>query len=146
MTVKELQQGIINNLKNWQKIESQSVSKTAQVIEKTGNPIILLVMEIIQRDSQMHYRVQEWIAASLERIGWSLSPDDLNEVWHIIQQHIELEKKMIESAQEQLSKFEGKRGMLVQQYFIKYLLEDETKHSHLLEYLESVKKGMRDSE
>ena len=36
----------------------------------------------------------------------------------------------------------GKRKMVVQEYLLSYLLEDEKKHDHLLEALENIKKGM----
>ena len=35
-------------------------------MEKTDNPLIKLVMEIIQNDSKMHYRVQEHDRRHLE--------------------------------------------------------------------------------
>jgi len=52
-------------------------------------------MEIIQRDSQMHYLVQQWIADSLESKTVSLTPDELNKVWGLIERHTEIEKVMI---------------------------------------------------
>ena len=62
---KEAQEKLVATMKIWQKVENSSVAATGRVIEKTENPIIRLVMEIIQRDSQMHYRVQGWIADAL---------------------------------------------------------------------------------
>lgn len=64
MSTKELQQEIVSTMKRWQKIEYSALASTGQIIEKTDNPVVRLVMEIIQRDSQMHYRIQEWIADS----------------------------------------------------------------------------------
>ena len=64
-STKEVQEDLIANMKSWMKVENASVASTGRVIEKTDNPIIRLVMEIIQGDSQMHYRVQEWIADTL---------------------------------------------------------------------------------
>ena len=145
MTMKEKQEEMLENVKNWQKLESQSVSNTAQVIQKTGNPVIQIIMEIIQHDSQMHRRVQKWIADSLEGMPVTLNPDDMVEIWDKVQNHIDIEKQMLENVQKQLSTIEGKNIMLVQQYLLKYLVEDETKHYNLLSYLETVKKGMRDS-
>ncbi|MFC2047780.1 hypothetical protein ACFLTK_05880, partial [Chloroflexota bacterium] len=100
--------------------------------------------EIIQGDSQMHRRVQQWIASSLESTTVTLNPDDLSEIWETIVKHIDLEKRMLQNVQNQLSSIEGKNFMLIQQYLLKYLIEDETKHNNLLNYLELVKKGMRD--
>ena len=141
MTVKDLQQGIADNMKRWQKIEDASIASTGRIIEKTDNPIIRLTMEIIQRDSQMHYLVQEWIADSLEKKAAALTPDELNTIWDLVERHINLEKRMMEIVEQTLGSLKGKR-MVVQEYLLSYLLEDETKHNNLLAKLETIKKGM----
>ena len=141
MSTKETQEQIIDNMRRWQKVENSSVASTGNVIEKTENPIIRLVMEIIQRDSQMHFRVQEMIAESLESKTISLSPDELSDVWDMIEKHIKLEEKTIELANEAKEALKGKK-MVVQEYLLDYLLIDEQKHDKILENLETIKKGM----
>lgn len=141
MSTKEIQQSIVDNMRRWQKIENASVASTGRVIDKTDNPVVRLVMEIIQRDSQFHYRVQEMIADSLETKTITLNPDDLGEVWDMIEKHIELEKKTVELAEEALEKLKGKK-MVVQEYLLHYLLEDEKKHNLVLDQLGIIKKGM----
>jgi hypothetical protein len=141
MTIKDLQQEIAGNMKRWQKIEDASIASTGRIIEKTDNPIIRLTMEIIQRDSQMHYLVQEWISDSLEKKAVTLTPDELNAVWEMVERHISLEKRMIEIVELTLNSLKGKR-MVVQEYLLSYLLDDETKHNNLLAKLENIKKGM----
>jgi hypothetical protein len=140
-STKELQQDLISNMENWQKIENASIASTGRVIEKTNNPIVRLVMEIIQRDSQMHYRVQEWIANSLQKTV-SLSPEELGEVWGMIEDHIKIEQKTQSLAQEAVESTKKSKGMLVQTYLLEYLLEDEKKHNLLLERLAGIQKGM----
>lgn len=141
MSTKEIQQQIVGSMRQWQKIENASVASTGSVIEKTENPIVRLVMEIIQRDSQMHYRVQEMIADSLETKTISLTPDELAEVWTLIEKHIELEKKTVKFANDALQTLRG-RKMVVQEYLLDYLLIDEQKHNRILETLGTIKKGM----
>jgi len=141
MSTKAIQQQIVSNMRHWQKIENASVASTGNVLEQTTNPIIRIIMEIIQRDSQMHYRIQELIADSLESKTITLTPDELGEVWDLIEKHIKLEKKTVEFANEALEALKGKK-MLVQEYLINYLLEDEEKHNKVLERLEDIKKGM----
>jgi hypothetical protein len=141
MTTKELQQQIISNMRRWQKVENSSVASTGKIIEKTDNPIVRLVMEIIQRDSQFHYRVQEFIADSLESKTVTLAPEELGEIWGMVEDHIEIEKKAVALADEALKALKGKK-MLVQQYLIQYLLEDEQKHNSILKRLEEIQKGM----
>jgi len=141
MSTKELQAQIVDNMHRWQKIENASVASTGRVIEATNNTVVRLIMEIIQRDSQMHYRVQELIADSLTSKTLTLSPDELEKVWDMIDEHIRLEKKTVELAAEAIAKLKGKK-MVVQEYLLYYLLEDEQKHNHVLETLELIKKGM----
>lgn len=141
MSTKETQEKIVDNMHRWQKVENASVASTGEVINKTDNPIIRLVMEIIQRDSQMHFRVQDLIAESLSTKTISLSPDELLKVWDLIEKHIKLEEKTVELAMEAKKALEGKK-MVVQEYLIDYLLIDEEKHNKILETLETIKKGM----
>jgi len=142
MSIKEAQERIIQNMNHWKKVENDSVASTGRIIEKTGNPIIRLVMEIIQRDSQMHYRVQETIADSLERGTVSLSIDELADVWEMIEKHIELERETIKLAKASLEEIGSNKGMLVQAYLLEYLLKDEEKHDSMLAKLEAVKKNV----
>jgi hypothetical protein len=141
MSTKEIQQQVIDTMEKWQKIENASVASTGRVIAKTSNPIVRLVMEIIQADSQMHHRVQEMIADSLSTKTISVSPDELEEVWEMIENHIKIEKQTIELAEEALEAMKGKK-MVVQEYLLRYLGEDERKHNSLLEALDGIKKGM----
>ena len=141
MNTKELQKQIISEMRQMQKVENASVASTGRIIEKTKNPIVRLAMEIIQRDSNMHDQVQDFIADSLGEKTVSLTPEELAEVWGMIEQHIQLEKKMIETVEQLRTAMKGKH-MVVQQYLIDYLLEDETKHNNLLDRLSGIKTKM----
>jgi len=141
MTTKEIQEKLVHNMQQWMKIENASVVSTSQVLDKTDNPVIRAVMETIQADSQRHYKVQELIKNSLDTSSISLTPDDLSAVWDLIEKHIEIEKKTVELAHLSLEAIKGKK-MVIQEYLLHYLLEDEEKHNSLLEKLETIKKGM----
>ena len=140
MTTKELQEQIKENVLQWQRVEDASIASTASAIGKTRNPIIRIVMEIIQRDSLMHHRVQQMIADSFDGTI-SLSPDELGGVWDLIENHIKIEKRTIELAENALAALKAKK-MVVQEYLLNYLLQDEKKHDTLLDQLEKIKKGM----
>ena len=142
MSTKEAQEKIVANMTKWQKIENASVSSTGRIIEQTENPIVRLVMEIIQRDSQMHYRVQELVKDSLTTKAISLTPEEVGSVWGAIEKHIALEKQTVVLAKESLEAIGKNKGMLVQGYLLEYLLKDEEKHDEILEKLNSIKKGM----
>jgi bacterioferritin (cytochrome b1) len=138
---KVIQEKLVATMQAWQKVEDASVASTGRVIDKTSNPIVRLVMEIIQRDSQMHHRVQGLIVDSLSKMV-SLTPEEIGEVWGMIEKHIKLEKQTIELAESALETIGGSKGMLVQSYLIEYLLDDEKKHDQLLERLRHIQKGM----
>lgn len=143
MSSKETQEQIVSTMSRWQKVENASIASTGRVIEKTDNPLIRLVMEIIQRDSQTHHRIQGMIADSLSVATRAVhvSPDEIVEVWAAIEKHLQLEKQTVELAKEALAAIEGKK-MVVQEYLLSYLLTDEQKHNEMLENLELIKKGM----
>jgi hypothetical protein len=141
MSTKELQERIVENMKQWQKIENASVAQMAAIMEKTDNPLISIVMEIIQRDSQMHHRVQQMVVDSLESQVVALNPDELADVWDKIEDHIQLEKETIRLMEDSMEALKGKK-MVVQEYLLTYLKCDEEKHDLLLDALEKIKKGM----
>ena len=140
-STKEIQEKLARTMKDWQKIEDASTASCGRVMESTDNPLIRLVMEIIQRDSQIHHRVQEFIARSITEQALSLTPEELGKVWDGIRSHIELEKKMVGYVEETLGALKG-RKMLVQEYLLTYLREDEQKHDRLLEALDKIKAGL----
>ena len=113
MSTKEIQSKLIETMREWQKVENASVSSTGQVIEKTGNSIVRLIMEIIQRDSKMHYRIQEFIIESLESKAVSLVPQELANVWDMIEKHIKLEKRTVELANEAKAALTGKKMVVL---------------------------------
>lgn len=141
MSTKEFQGELKETLKTWMKVENASVSSTARVIEKTGNPVIRMIMEIIQRDSQFHYRIQEYMTAILDGKTVTLNPDELESIWDGIEKHIEIEKNTIDLAEKAIASLKG-RKMVVLEYLLNYLLIDEQKHNEILSSLAKIKKGM----
>lgn len=141
MSTKEKQEAVVENMRKWQKLENAAVSQTAAIMDKSDHWLIRMVAETIQRDSQMHYRVQQLIIDSYERAYLPMLIDQLEEIWDTIEKHIQVEKKTIEMAQESLKNIEGTKDVL-QQYLLNYLLEDEKKHDKLLADLELIKKKM----
>jgi rubrerythrin len=129
---------LINVLKTWQSIETASVEGTTRIIDKTRNPLIKLVMEIIRHDSEMHYKVQQVLLDSLERQAFSLTPEELGEVWSMVETHAEMEKKTIALAEKALENCR----LLAQRQLLSYLIEDEKKHDRLLGHFEEFKRGL----
>lgn len=141
MSTKELQEKLADTLKRWQKIEDAAVATTGEIIAKTNNPVVRLVMELIQRDSQFHHRVQQFMTDILEGKTIELNPEQLGLVWDSVEKHIEIEKKTVELAEEALAALKGKK-MVIHEYLLNYLMEDEKKHNLILAQLSTIKKGM----
>lgn len=139
--MKETQEQLVATMREWQKVENQGVVSTSQIMEQTNNPLLRLVMEIIQRDSQMHYRVQDLIAGSLESKALELNIDEMATLAGMIEKHLELEQKTIDMARESLEKIKGK-GLAIQSYLLEYLLKDEEKHAEILQNLSGIRSHM----
>jgi hypothetical protein len=139
---KQLQDEIVDTMKRWQKVENAAIASTGQIIEKTENPLIRMVAQIIQRDSHMHYGVQGFIVDSIEREAISLTSDELVQVWDLIEAHIEIEKQTMELATQLLEATKGQQGMIIQDYLMNYLAQDEQKHIDLLDRLDDIKAGI----
>lgn len=139
-TTKQIQEELMTSMKQWQKIEDNSVESCARVIESTDHPLIKMVMEIIMNDSKMHYKVQGMIMKSLEE-PIPLTPDDMTEVWEGLEKHMKLEKQMVGHVEQTLNDVK-KRKMMIPEYLLNYLYTDEIKHNSLLSLLEGIKKGM----
>ena len=144
MSTKALQDELIDRMRAWQKVEDAAVLQTAKVMSMTENPLLRTVMEIINRDSRMHYRVQGLVADSFEKTPVNVSPDDLAAVWDEIEAHIKTEMKMLSAVKEALESIKGKK-MVVAEYLLNYLMIDEDKHNALLDSLDKIKSGMTPS-
>jgi hypothetical protein len=141
MSTKEIQAKLIDNLKRWQKIEDSSVAQMGEIMANTENPVIRMIMEIIMRDSQNHYKVQELIVRSLQTESMRLDTEEIAKVWGLIDKHIRMEKMADELAKLSLESIKGKK-MVIQEFLLKYLTQDEEKHDSMLENLEAIKNGM----
>ena len=141
MTTQEQQQVLVDQLKVWQKLENAAIAQTAKIMEESDHPLIRSVAEIIQRDSHMHYRVQQLIIDSFEEKSIPMLIDQLDKVWGTAEKHLQIERKTIEAAEKSIATLEKTRNV-VQLYLLKYLLEDEKKHEKLLSDLDLIKKKM----
>jgi hypothetical protein len=129
---------LVTTLKRWQEIEDGSVASTTEIIERTTNPLIRLVMEIIRQDSVMHKRVQQVILDGLQKEAFSLTPEELGQIWHLVEKHAELEKDTLVLAE----KARKNCRLFVHRHLLTYLIEDEQKHDRLLAQLEDFKRGI----
>jgi uncharacterized tellurite resistance protein B-like protein len=127
-----------SSLRRWQEIEQESIAQTSAIIARTHNPLIQLMMEIIRQDSAMHKRVQQAILDSVEKQAFSLTPEELGEVWDMIEQHAAAEKETLQLAEQARKNCR----LFVQRHLLTYLTEDEQKHDRLLRQLEDFKRNL----
>ena len=135
---KELNEKLVATLKKWQKVEDDSVKSTSEIISKTKNPVVKQIMEIIRQDSAMHKKVQQLIIDSFEKEALYLSPEELGDVWSMVENHIELEKETIRLAEESRK---NSKSFFVR-YLLGYLMTDEQKHNEILLQMEDIKSGI----
>ena len=129
---------LVGALRKWQGIERKAIDSCTEIMEKTENPLIRQIMEIIRNDSVQHHRVQQFIIDSMIKEPVRLSPEELGEVWDEITAHDEVERETIELAK-QLKK---ECRFFVQKALLDYLIVDEEKHDQLLGSLEELKKNL----
>lgn len=125
-------------LKHWQDLEVATIAQTTKVMDKTTNPLIRLIMEIIRQDSGMHKRVQQVILDSMEKQAFSLTPEELADVWDLIEEHAAMEKETIALAE----KAQKNCRLFGQRHLLSYLIQDEQKHDRLLSQLEDFKRNL----
>lgn len=135
---KELNEKLIDTLRTWQVVEDESVRSTTDIISKTKNPVVQQIMEIIRQDSAMHKKVQQLLIDNFEEKAFSLTPEELADIWNMVEKHIELEKETIKLAEE--SRRNSKN--FVVRYLLGYLMTDEQKHNLILQQLEDIKSGI----
>jgi rubrerythrin len=135
---KELNENLIKTLKKWQVIEDQSVESTTKIMAKTKNPIVKHIMEIIRQDSAMHKRIQQLIIDNFEKQAITLTPEELGDVWEMVDHHIQLERETIRLAEESRK---NSKNFLVR-YLLGYLMTDERKHNDVLDQMEDIKSGI----
>ena len=131
----ERDEKLLGTLREWQHIEREAIDTTTTIMEKTTNPLIRQVMEIIRNDSVQHHRVQQFLVDSLTIQAVTLTPEELAEIWDRIEAHDAVEKKTIALAKECMEESRSR----VHRAMLNYLLKDEEKHDHLLQELEGFK-------
>jgi hypothetical protein len=125
-------------LRQWQGLEDKTIEQTTAIVQKTQNPLIKLIMEIIRQDSAMHRRVQQVMLDGLEKEAFTLTPEELADVWDLIEEHAEMERQTIALAE----KARRNCRLFVHRHLLTYLIEDEQKHDRLLSQLEDFKRGI----
>ena len=129
---------MVKVLRQWQGIERQAMSFTAEISEKTESTLIRLIMDIIRHDSHMHHRVQQFLIDGVTKQATTVTREDVVAIWESIEEHDELEKKTIQLAED----LKKNAWTPVDKLLLEYLLRSESLHDSLLEQLAEFKSDM----
>lgn len=135
---KEAIENLLKILQKWQKVEDDSIRNTNGIIKKTQNPLVQIIMEIIQQDSAMHRRVQQLIIDHFTKQSISINPDEIATFWDMVEEHDRIEKRTINMAEAALAETKSP----IARYLLDYLMTDEKKHDKLLEEMGKIKSSM----
>jgi hypothetical protein len=132
---KEEMEALVALLQDWQKLEAKGIKFLNALQKETDNKVINEVLEIIKCDSRQHRRVQQFLVDGLTKEAYSLSIEEVADIWDKLSEHDKLEEDAIEFAK----KARKSTSSSVTRFFLNYLLEDEEKHHKMLDNLEDVK-------
>jgi len=129
---------LVELLQEWQALEDHGIRWLCQTRAQTRNPLLRQVLSIIMHDSTQHRRVQAILLEGLTKKAFSLTPEEVAEVWEQLAEHDKTERASIEKAKE------ARKATThpIVRYFLSYLLADEEKHHRMLENLEDIKRDL----
>ncbi|MEJ2007003.1 MAG: hypothetical protein P8Z30_02420 [Acidobacteriota bacterium] len=127
----------LKTIKEWQKLEDDTIRFSEEMLKKSRNKLVRLTMDMIKHDSQKHKAMQQMLIDSIEKEPFVLSPDELNALGNGLNKHLAAEARSLELADEALLNSE----MFVTRYVLSYLIADEQKHHNLLGKLNELKRA-----
>ena len=134
----EKREQFLSDLYEWLSVESETVMKCSEIQEETDNPFVQLVAEIVRGNSKTHIRILNLIHECLTRKAVSLTPDELGQIWELVQGYMEIESRSIEMAEQAIS---SSRIFIIKQ-LLAYMLDDKNRNLKLVGQLEDFKKRM----
>jgi hypothetical protein len=134
----ENREQFLADLYEWLSAESDTVMRCSEVQRETNNSLVRLVAEIIQGNSRTHIRILNLIHECLTKKAISLTPDELGQIWDLVVDHLELERKSVDMAE---------RAVRISRIFVikqllTYMVEDKSRDLKLLNQLENFKRSL----
>jgi rubrerythrin len=133
----ELQAQFLKTIKEWQKLEDDTIRYSDEMLKVTKNKLVRLTLEMIRHDSEKHKAMQQMLIDSVTKEPFILSPDDLNVLGNGLNKHLAAEARSLELADEALLNSE----LFATRYVLSYLIADEQKHHNLLAKLNELKRA-----
>jgi predicted polyphosphate/ATP-dependent NAD kinase len=139
--MKEQHEQIASTMTEWKSLENRSAESIEKVKAKCSNPLICLMMDIIENDAMVHEKLQELIIGSLQREPITLSLDEIGEVIGLIREHTSIKGEMIRKTESMLVQLKDK-SLRIQEFLLKTIIADEKKHKEMLEGVEKIRQGL----
>jgi len=127
----------IDSLKEWLKLEDETIKHANSTMKKTKNKLVWMTMEMIKHDSEKHKAMQKMLIDSITKEPLVLTPDDLAALSDTLNKHLAAEAKSLELADVALNNSE----LFITRYILSYLIADEQKHHSLLTKLNELKRA-----
>ena len=141
MLMREQHEQIASTMTDWKVLEKRSAESMEKVKAKCANPLICLMMDIIENDARIHERLQELIVSSLQKQQITLSLDEVGEVIGLIREHTRIKGEMIQKTESMLVQLKDK-SLRIQEFLLKTIIADEKKHKEMLEGVEKIRQGL----
>ena len=130
-----IEEGVVENFKQWQKLENETYGLAEDLQKKSDNPFVKLVMEIIRRDSEKHKIMQQFVIDSLTKEAIHLTPQELIPLGEVLDKHIKAEAKSMGLANACIA---GTKNFFAS-FVSSLLIADEVKHHEMLTMLDQIK-------
>ena len=122
-------------LKEWYALEDQTIKFAEDLMSKSNNSFVKVIMEMIKRDSEKHKAMQQFAIDHLTKEALTLTQQDLVPLGDILDKHVAAEAKSMGLANTAMTKSKD----FFTNFIISYLMSDEIKHHEMLTKLDHIK-------
>jgi hypothetical protein len=129
---------LVNLMNEWLNLEDQTISLSENLMKKSSNPFVKVIMEIIKHDSQKHKIMQRFVIDALTREAVHLTPQELIPIADVLEKHIQAEAKSMGLANACATE---SRNYFVD-FIVNSLTDDEIKHHNMLKTLDHIKSAV----
>ncbi|MBZ0157139.1 MAG: hypothetical protein K8I29_13115 [Alphaproteobacteria bacterium] len=126
---------LLTLLRKWRGLEDLTIKSCTTILNKTKNPIVATLTTAIKNDSEKHKAILQLIIDGMTKKGFVLTPEDLADVASLVDKHIDLEQRSIETAEKAV---ELSRDTIVKQ-MLKTILDDEKRHEKMAVQMNELK-------
>ncbi|MBI5640037.1 MAG: hypothetical protein HZA17_06390 [Nitrospirae bacterium] len=126
---------LLHIISKWKALEDKAIASAYDLLSRTSNPLVRMIMDLIMHDSEKHKLVQQMIIDTLTKEAIHVSPDELEALSEGLNSHVEAEEEAISLAQAAL----GKCKLVSTHFLLSFLIADEKKHHALMTGLNNLR-------